>query len=147
MTSATPAGRPEPFWAAPLCHPLPLGAALVMAVNDHWLKGGRLLPSVVTGKLSDFAGLFFFPLLVASALAGICALARCRWPRGAGAIIAVITGLAFALANLEPGFNSWLGSWFGQKQLDPTDLVALPSLLLSWFWLRRARRPLEEAMP
>ena len=138
---------PEIFWAAPLCHPVPLGAAFLMALNDHWLKGGRLLPPVVTGKLSDFAGLFFFPLLVVSTLAGLCALARRRLPRGAGVTIVLATGLAFALANLEPGFNGWLGSWFGQKQLDPTDLIALPSLLASLLWLHRAWRPRREATP
>ena len=39
-------------WAGHLCHPLPLAAVLVLAVNDHVLKGSGLLPDMVTGKLS-----------------------------------------------------------------------------------------------
>jgi hypothetical protein len=44
-----------------LLHPYPLVAILVLIVNDHWLKG--LWPGPVTGKLSDMAGLAFFPLV------------------------------------------------------------------------------------
>ena len=35
-------------------------------MNDHVLK--HACPGVVTGKLSDFAGLFFFPLFLADVL-------------------------------------------------------------------------------
>jgi len=111
-----------------------------MAVNDHWLKGAGVLPQAVTGKLSDLAGLFFFPVLIAAVLAGLCDLARWRRPRGAALTVVLLTGVAFALANLEPGFNRWLGTWFGEKELDPSDLLALPSLLASWLWLRRSAR-------
>lgn len=34
-----------------------VAALLVLVVNDHVLKGSGLLPGVITGKLSDFAGL------------------------------------------------------------------------------------------
>ena len=48
-----------------LLHPLPLLAVAVLLLNDHWLKaayGGWW-----TGKLSDVAGLAFFPLLLQAA--------------------------------------------------------------------------------
>ena len=41
--------------------PRTVGAILVLLINDHLLKGAA--PGWVTGKLSDFAGLVFFPLL------------------------------------------------------------------------------------
>ncbi|MDP6933021.1 MAG: hypothetical protein QGG40_08885, partial [Myxococcota bacterium] len=44
-----------------LLHPAPLLALVVLVVNDHWGKGH--LPAVLSGKLSDFAGLLFFPLV------------------------------------------------------------------------------------
>jgi len=50
-----------------LAHPLPLLAVVVLCLNDHFLKGSGLLPGWLTGKLSDFAGLFFFPILLCSA--------------------------------------------------------------------------------
>ena len=40
-----------------------LGMAL-LALNDHALKGADIVPAWLTGKLSDFAGLLFFPLLL-----------------------------------------------------------------------------------
>ncbi|HSO31586.1 MAG TPA: hypothetical protein VLT33_03690 [Labilithrix sp.] len=45
---------------------LPLLAVALLIVNDHVLK--HQFPGFVTGKLSDFAGLFFFPLLLVDAL-------------------------------------------------------------------------------
>ena len=43
-------------------HPAPLAAVMLLAFNDHYLK--RHHPSFLTGKLSDFAGTFFFPLFL-----------------------------------------------------------------------------------
>ena len=46
----------------------------VLAINDHWLKGAGAI-EVITGKLSDVAGLFFF---VAFVLAGVRSGRRAR---------------------------------------------------------------------
>ena len=43
-------------------HPVPLSAVILLAFNDHYLK--RHHPFFLTGKLSDFAGIFFFPLFL-----------------------------------------------------------------------------------
>lgn len=43
-------------------HPIALAAIGLLLVNDHVLKG--LWPGWWTGKISDFAGLIFFPLLL-----------------------------------------------------------------------------------
>ena len=129
----------EPSWADPICHPLPLGAALLLAINDHWLKGAGLLPPLLTGKLSDLCGLFFFPALLLALLGGGLALAgRRRPPRLCAPLLVFAVGAVFVAANLSPGFNAWLGGWWGHKVMDPTDLYALPVLLPAWLWLRRA---------
>jgi hypothetical protein len=47
-----------------LLHPIAIASIVVLVVNDHVLKA--LAPGFVTGKLSDVAGLVFFPLLIAS---------------------------------------------------------------------------------
>jgi hypothetical protein len=47
-----------------LLHPVVLLSAVLLGLNDHLFKG--VLPGIITGKLSDFAGLVFFPLFLLS---------------------------------------------------------------------------------
>ena len=42
--------------------PKPILAMILMTLNDHWLK--YEFPSFLTGKLSDFLGLYFTPLFL-----------------------------------------------------------------------------------
>jgi hypothetical protein len=49
----------------PLLHPVALGALALLVLNDHLFK--RVCPSPVTGKLSDFAGVFVLPLVLSAA--------------------------------------------------------------------------------
>src|SRR5260370_41744040 len=50
--------------AAEMVAAAPLGALGLWIVNDHLLKGAGYLPAALTGKLSDGAGLFCFPVLL-----------------------------------------------------------------------------------
>lgn len=112
-------------------HPLPLSAALVLVVNDHALKGAGLLPGWLTGKLSDFAGMFFFPVLLA-------ALARRRASvRAADALACVGAAAGFAAVKLWPPANAMWCAVLGPTVLDAGDLIALASTALAWIWLRR----------
>ena len=115
-----------------LAHPLCLGAVGLMLVNDFVLK--PLAPSWLTGKLSDFAGLFFLPFLLAALLA---LFLPGRW---VGPVSFAITGAGFALLKLDPAFNAAaLAGLPLQVRLDPTDLLALLSLLpAAWLWRRPA---------
>ncbi len=125
--------------------PLPLGAVIVLLVNDHWLKGTGLLPSWLTGKLSDVAGLFFFPILLAT-LAGYAFGERTeRIERGRYFVeetSVVLTGVVFAVLKLWPAASAWATRSWGVVVCDPTDLVALPSLALAYLSMR-GRNPLE----
>lgn len=117
-----------------LLHPIALAAIALLVVNDHWLKYAH--PSVVTGKLSDIAGLTFFPLLVLVALEAVA-------PRRATIhLAAAMTAVVFALVKCVPAatdvYRHALG--FLQSPLapspvdavtDPTDLVALPCVLIA----------------
>jgi len=112
-----------------LLHPLFLLALSMLVVNDHVLKGAGILPSALTGKLSDFAGLVVAPTVLAVLLR-----ARSRriiW----GCHLAV--GATFAAINVSPGAAhvvEWLTSQLGigwHIWVDPTDLLALPALALS----------------
>lgn len=74
---------------SPLAHPWWWAALVLLVLNDHFFKGSGLLPTGVTGKLSDFAGLVVAPPL-------LCALvsARTRAERAIGTHPLLALGLA-----------------------------------------------------
>lgn len=121
-----------------LLHPLWIGALLTQLVNDHWLKGGGIVPGVVTGKLSDLAVLVVAPPVLAI-------LIRARSAR-AWAACHVAIGVLFTALELSDGFTALFArlielfgfSWITWS--DWTDLLTLPMLLVSWSVLGRAAR-------
>ena len=141
---------------AAMLHPLALASIALLIVNDHVLKS--LWPGTITGKLSDFAGLVFFPLLLHGGwqIASRLRYGGCR-PHGRALVAAiVVTGLVFvAVKTLPPAADAYR-SGLGLLQwpvaslvaglegrsipslapvlfvMDPTDLVALPALFLSY---------------
>lgn len=142
--------RPHVLPIEELVHPWPLLAVVVLALNDHWLKGAGLLPGWVTGKLSDVAGLFFFPLLLTAVSRVASRLLRrpdALTRRRLGVAIA-LTAAAFTAIQLWPaaaGAYEWLMPRLDPTGLvrqvrvtmDPADLLALPALLLTWLHGRR----------
>lgn len=141
-----------------LFRPLPLAALLLLVANDQLLKGSDVLPGVVTGKLSDVAGLFFAPLLVVTAV-NMAAWATAQlWPVDVPFRSATLTQVALACASIGIGFTfvqvnpsvavaysdamAALSFWSSARAVpstpDPTDLVALLSLLGAFFYARRA---------
>lgn len=113
-----------------LTHPLWIGALALLIINDHFLKGSGRLPGVLTGKLSDFAGLLVAPALLA-------ALLRLKTPR-AWMLAHLSTGAVFAAIKLFPAaahsfeFLTSLTPFPWRITVDPSDLMALPALLLSY---------------
>lgn len=135
MLGAMHASTPRPSQL--LTHPLWLAALAVLVVNDHLLKGAGLLPTALTGKLSDVAGLVVAPALLATLL-------RLTTQRALFAAHLAI-GLVFSAINLSPAaagaFESLmaLGPLPWHITVDPTDLLTLPALALSWRLLTRPR--------
>jgi hypothetical protein len=123
---------------SPLTHPLWLFALAVLLLNDHVLKPEPALAGALTGKLSDFAGLIVAPPLVATLLGP-----RRPWVR---TLSCVLVGAAFVAIKVSPpcarGLEQILFAIGVPSRIwvDPTDLVALPSL-----WL--AQRILEHEEP
>ncbi len=127
-----------------LSRPASLAAMAVLLLNDHLLR--RLWPSWWTGKLGDFAWLYFMPFAAAALLALVLprrlARARCTDPVGWLAFGAI--GGVFSLAKTLPFFHAWLVSSLGALlgfpvgwRRDPTDLIALVSLAAAWVaWQR-----------
>jgi hypothetical protein len=118
-----------------LAHPVILVSIGLLLVNDHVLKA--VAPGWLTGKVSDFAGLAFFPLLVAIVVGPI---AR-RW---ALPVAVGVTGTWFTLIKTsvvashatERMVESLTGSP-ATIVVDPTDLLALPAMATAvWAWNR-----------
>ncbi len=124
-----------------LTHPLSWLAGAILLCNDHLFKA--LAPSWFTGKLSDFAGLFFFPFVLAALLSLPLAWLRVS-PRRVGGLAIVITGVCFAMIKTVPVINLLTGEVFSRAigyptafALDPTDLLALSMLWPAWrLWIQ-----------
>lgn len=145
-----------------MLHPVAIAAVAVLIANDHVLKARW--PGMVTGKLSDVAGLVFFPLLLLSLVEVALALAgRLEHPsRRLLTTCILLTGSIFAAAELFPvgdhllevvfGWLRWpigaLGAVAGRPVVltqDPADLFALPALLIAWVVGRRRMAPTSDA--
>lgn len=126
-----------------LAHPASLVSIGLLILNDHLLK--VLVPSWLTGKLSDFAGLFFFPFLLAIGLGVVFQRASLKT---IGVLAIGVTTIWFTLIKtttlgnaLTEGMLARLLGMPVQIVLDPTDLLALPVLILTWRLWNRAEAP------
>ena len=166
---AKPAPTPHPGRPGGLLlHPLAVLAVVVLVINDHVLKA--LVPGLLTGKLSDFAGLLFFPLLAVSAVE-IAALGFRRGPPDRQRLVLgsiVATALAFVLVKATSlgtavfawslGTAQWLASAGPIRgdvpqpvtvATDPGDVVALAALVGA-IWVARPSRSFrlrQDALP
>jgi hypothetical protein len=118
-----------------LAHRTTLATIGLLLLNDHFLKASN--PSWWTGKLSDLAGLYFFPFIVA-ALLGLLTGNRWTVRRTGGTAIAVV-GIWFALMKNVSAANEATAVLWSRLvgspvaiELDPSDLFALVVLVPSW---------------
>lgn len=130
--AAAPTTRTSPTDA--LRSPVFFLALAVLVVNDHALKGAGVLPGWLTGKLSDFAWLVVAPVALATLLGVRRRLTAALVVGGISALF-VATELSQALADEVAALATALGQptrlW-----ADPTDLLALSVLPLTWHLLR-----------
>jgi hypothetical protein len=117
---------------------VPIAAIAVLAANDHW--GKAAFPGLVTGKLSDVAGLAFFPLLLVALAERVAAPSR-----RLVTLCVLATGVTFTLVKCwSPAHAAYAwglgllqapfrGAWLPvHLEMDRTDLWALPVLVLPW---------------
>ena len=128
-----------------LIRPAFLLALLVLLLNDHFLK--TAFPGWLTGKLSDFAGLFVLPVLI-YAIAG-------KWigtNRGL-ATLHVLIGTAFVIWKIAPieilfaAISRFLPIGMPGRVKDATDLCALAILPLSYFYTRKFQNEALKGLP
>ena len=152
-----------------LLHPAALVALGLVILNDRVLKVH--VPSAFTGKLSDFAGLVYFPLFVVAFIEGVrWLLNRRRWemsPRSV-VVVSVISGIILVLIKTwSPAaeiYRSYLGVVLWPAYLpgnliqgrglpeirrvgvveDRSDLLALVALAVPVWVSRRVMGPGKE---
>jgi hypothetical protein len=143
-----------------LLHPIVLAAIALFVINDHVFKLAH--PGWLTGKLSDVAGLIFFPVLIA-AVADL-AIPVARRHVGATVLLAVaVTGLTYVAMLAVPAGGDGYRWFIGIVQwpfriaaalatgmplpaiapvrfaADPSDLITLPALLVPLVLAMRQR--------
>jgi hypothetical protein len=116
----------------PILHPWTIGAIVVLLLNDQYLK--YAYTSWVTGKLSDFAGLIFFPILLEPLVHSR------KWS-------VLLTGMGFASVKMTTMGNMLynqiyqqffdLLGWGTQVPLvmDASDCIALLALWVPLKWI------------
>ncbi|ATB28511.1 hypothetical protein [Melittangium boletus] len=161
----------EPFPASALLHPVSLGALVLWVLNDHVFKARW--PSGWTGKLSDVAGLVFFPLLLQAGWEVLAARGgRAVRPSRRVLLASVLfTAVGFSAIQVWPwAAEAWrwgLGAlqWPVRALVagvrggplpslrpvfhvaDAEDLLALPALGLAlWTGWRRSRAPVDAGL-
>lgn len=111
----------------------------VLVLNDHVLKGSGVLPPVITGKLSDFAGLIVAPIT-------LCAAFSVRTDRVRGLLFGAVA-LGFAAIKLSPALADGAAAALTALGIrsriwcDPTDLIAFAVLP----WAARLAQRVEPA--
>jgi len=133
-----------------LQHPATWLSIGLLFANDHILK--VVCPSWITGKLSDFAGLFFTPFIVAAGLSFL--LSKYKVPSiKVGQFAFGFVGIWFILLKTFPlvnflttGLVSRLMGFPTKFVTDPTDLVALFAMFPAWMIWRQSS-PIQPTSP
>jgi hypothetical protein len=124
----------EPFYEA-----VPLAVVALFLLNNLWFKSS--FPGALSGKLSDVCACFFVPLFVAAVLREFTSWTlKTRVRYGAAVMVVSLllvkgTDTGSALLNsFVASATSWSGLTFRPNAADPTDLWALPVVLLSYLY-------------
>jgi hypothetical protein len=117
-------------------HPATWISIVLLLINDHMLK--NMYPSWLTGKLSDFAGIFFLPFIVAAGLSVFPAKLNLT-TRQTGQIAFGVVATWFVLlktfwpVNYMTAHIASNALGFPVKfSLDATDLISLCMLIPAW---------------
>ena len=120
-------------------NPLVLSTVFLTALNDHYLK--YKYPGIITGKISDFTGLFYFSLFVVAVVLYVqtivnrktCVLSQRLL---LGSIISI--DIVFLILKLHPQISQifvfYFSKYFFSIKIvnDPTDLFALISSVICY---------------
>ena len=130
-----------------LQHPATLISIALLILNDHILKAS--IPSWFTGKLSDFAGLFFFPFIIAAGLSLLLARSKHTLQQVGILSFGLVAVWFFLLKTFQPvnflttQLTSMILGTPTQIIQDWTDIIGLSIIIPSWkLWsTHRAEKP------
>jgi len=124
-----------------LVDPLALAAVALMVLNDRWLK--PTLHNELTGKLSDIAVCFFFPLFLAEVGMPLARWFGSRAVLWAGAVVAAALyttlELSIPISRWACGCLAHVGPWVGihgrfVMTRDLSDLWSLIMIVFALAW-------------
>jgi hypothetical protein len=128
-----------------LAHPLTIFFLVLLLVNDHVFRW--MWPSWLTGKLGDFAWLVFAPFMLTLPLSLLAPSGGRRQSDIIGFTAISLTGLTFSLAKTLPSVHNIaillleeLSGYPSLLKRDPTDLITLPALLITWMIWKESQR-------
>lgn len=154
MTAINSSHRVHQVAGDALLHPFALAAVVALLLNDHVLKPAA--PSWWTGKLSDVAALVVLALVI-QAIAEVLGAAVNRRVLGASLVAAGLALVAIKLLPIAGALYQWglgVAQWMPAAAAaalegfpapavvpaaltrDPTDLLALPILMVTWLVFR-----------
>ncbi len=120
-----------------ISHPLTIATLILLIINDNYLK--QMYGNAITGKISDFCGLYFFPLFLLASVTIIIRIVRSKnnyepsWPHLL--IIIIITYSFFAGIQLSEHLARFYESLLhplgfpAKVTRDLTDLIAFISIV------------------
>jgi len=120
-----------------LTHPFILSALIVTAINDHYLK--YQFHNFLTGKISDFSGLFFFPLFLYALIEFIRSplSLHSRIRKEHFVVVLFLTDILFVLFKYT-FFRDYLAQMLNLQIIpDITDLAALSMNLATYFFAKK----------
>lgn len=91
-----------------------IAGLIILAINDHYLKSNY--PNMITGKLSDFVGLFIFPIFLSVILP-----VRTKTNYFLAALIFIVWNSPLVEQLIQVGKSIGLPL---HRTVDPTDLLA-----------------------
>jgi hypothetical protein len=119
-----------------LQQPTTLLSIVLLLLNDHILK--IVVPSWLTGKISDFAGLYFFPFLVAAGWSVLFSRLNFK-PRAIGQLSFGFVAIWFFLLKSSPVVNSltselssFIVGYPAKFSSDWTDIFGLTAMIPAW---------------
>lgn len=121
-------------------HPLPLVTVVLTGLNDHYFK--YQYPGLITGKLSDFMGLFYFPLFLSALMVLFIRVFHKDFIFNRTLLLSTIifTDVIFCLIKLNTTARELFVNWFSDHVFkvsvtgDPTDLTALTSSVACYYF-------------
>jgi hypothetical protein len=122
-----------------LKHPLVIGALILTFLNDHFLK--HQFHNFLTGKISDFTGIFYFPLFIYALCVFIKSpLVRHNYINKTGLLICILVTdvlfLAFKYTEARVWLSEVFNNYFFKIEIVPdvTDISALSMNAATYFF-------------